>query len=317
METDPVQIIQNPVEVPLPQKKMNRWLIPGALFVVLVLIAGALYFFMNSTVALRGLHVVEVGDTGASLQVFGLNGLKNVSVSVPGKVIDYASSATTKAFLVFDTELKSSVVLDGPEPVVLYRATGDLVRLVVSEDGKMVAVAELDPARKDSDFESIDAWTVHVFDTSGTKIMSTSGYAPHFFTKEGITFLMVTAPNGITIVNPTAGTSVTEPVLDSTTIARTATVSPNGEYVAIPDVSVESYTLYEVASLAPIRFVPLWSLKPTLSSVTWDKGTLYGISREAGAGQSSTLYSFKTSVESEGTVKYVFPSSSAYYRITP
>lgn len=317
MEPEPVQITQDTIEAPLLPQEKNRWLVPAALFAALILIAGALYFFINSTVALRGLHVLKVGDTGASLQVFGFNGLKEVAVPTEGNVIDYASSATTKAFLVVDAELKASVVLAGSEPKVLYRGVGDLARLVVSEDGTMVAVAELDPARKDSDFTSIDAWTVHVFDASGTKLMSTPGYAPSFFTSEGATFLMVTAPTGITIVDPANRSSATQPVLDSAHITRTATVSPDGKYLAIPNALVESYTLYEVTSLAPLRFAPLWDLEPKLSSVVWDKETLYGVSREKGAGESSKLYSFQTSAESAGTLRYTFPLTSAHYRITP
>lgn len=314
MEPEPVQITQDAIVAPLPQEKKKPWILAILVLVLLVLAGGAYYYFSGSTATLRGLHVLEVGDKGAMLKVFGFNGLNKVSAPAEGTVIDYASSATTKAFLVVDAEQKASVVLAGSEPVVLYRGTGDLAGLVVSEDGMTVAVAELDPARKNLDFESIDAWTVHVFGVSGTKIVSTSGYAPHFFTSKGVTYLMVTAPNGITIVDLTTGVGVTEAILDSTRITRTATVSPSGAYVAIPDASVESYTLYGITSLTPLRFVPLWSLKPELYSVAWDKDTLYGVSRK---GDTTSLYSFQTFAKSDGTLRYTFPQASAYYRITP
>jgi len=314
METDPIETTQGADPVLSVQKKKGPWILLVLLVIVLAAFAGVFYIVQNSTFALRGLHTLAVGTGDTTLHVFGLKGITDTTFPLEGRVTDFASGGSLQAAIVVNTEGNAQVALAGGEPKTLYTGKGALASLAVSEDGTMLAVAELDPARKGMEAKNIDAWTVHVFTSAGAKIMSTPGYAPHFFREKNTTRLLVTAPGGITLVNLATATGVTEAILDATTTARTATISSNGAYVVIPDATPGEYTLYGVTSYEPLRFAPLWKLAPALSSVAWYRGALYGIAVE---GEKSTLVRFQTFGESSGTTVYTFPQASTLYRLVP
>lgn len=314
METDPIVNIQGVEPLSPVQHKKRPWVLLVILLVILGIAAGVYYIGKNSTFALRGLHILTIGTESTTLQVFGLKGIKDVTFPLEGRVTDFASGGTLTAAIVVNAEGDAQVVLGGSEPTVLYTGKGALAGLAISEDGTMLAVAELDSARGGMEAKNLDAWTVHVFTATGSVVMSTPGYAPHFFREKDTSRLLVTASGGITLVNLATATGVTEAILDATTIARTATISSNGAYVLIPDAAPGDYTLYGVTSFEPLRFAPLWKLAPALSSVAWHQDELYGIAVE---GEKSTLVQFQTFGESSGTAVYEFPMARTLYRLVP
>lgn len=291
-----------------PTATTPRFLLPLVIVLALaVLVAGGLYVYKHAPLmALRGVHVIAVDSTSTALKVFGFTKLEDASFPASGSISSYASAGRVQVAVVG----QSVMLAEGKATKTLFTSEGDLAGVAVSSDGKNVAIAE---HLKGLDPRLLSSWTVHVIDGSGKELVKTAGYAPHFFTLKGKSYLLVTAPKGITIVDVAAGTSSTESVLDSTSVARTASISPDGAYLAIPDAQPTSYSLYGLTSLTPIRFVPLWTLDTSLVSVAWHNGVLYGVS----SGDTPQVRAFHTVGSAAGITLFTLPSNSVSYRITP
>lgn len=306
-------------------KHKSRWVLSiAALLVVLLLIGGAVYLASNPLVALRGVHVLAIDTQNSTLKVFGFTKLKDTSFrAAEGTIIGYAHAraARTSAAIMRNAEGGQSVLIDpGTEPYdstevrAEYSSESDLSGLAISDDGHTFAFAERNPLATGPAAQSLSAWTVHILDSSGREIVSVPGYAPHFFLDKGKTYLMATAPGGVVVVDVAAGTSVVEALVDSDSIARTVSISPDGAFIAMPDASVRTYSLYGVTSLAPLRMSMLWKLDAEVSSVAWYQGVLYGVSN---TGEESSLIAFRTFGKAASTPVYTFPEPSVLYRITP
>ena len=291
-----------------PSVSRPRFLIPIVIVLVLAaLVAGGLYAYTHMPlIALRGVHLIAIGPSTTALKVFGLTNLQDASFPAEGSVSSFATAGRVQVAVVG----KSVVLAEGKEIKTLFTSESDLAGVAVSPDGKSVAVAA---HTQGADARLLSSWTVRLMDTTGKEITNTLGYAPHFFTHKGKLYLVVSAPKGITIVNVAEGTSSTDAVFDSTSTARTVTISPDGTYLAIPDAQPTSYSLYGVTSLSPLRFVPLWPLSSKLTSVAWHGGVLYGVS----ASEVPQIQAFHTAGSAKGVTLFTLPEASVSYRITP
>ncbi len=287
--------------------------------VVLVLLAALValsYVFLTSARAsVLGVHILAVENEHNTLYTSGVTKLEEDSFPSEGMVTDYAQADDVRVALVLGADGSQSVVVDtGKEVTTLYTSATDLSGVAVSPDGMIIAFAERTASSAIEDARMLASWTVHIRTLDGGTVFDTPGYAPHFFMANGATHVLVTAAGGLTVVDPQAGTAITEAVLDATLINRTASISPKGEYVVIPDASLGTYTLYGVTSLAPLRLSVLWSLDADLSSVAWHDNALLGIAHE---GTDTKLIVFKTAGTSAGTPVYTLPSPTVLYRLTP
>jgi hypothetical protein len=217
--------------------------------------------------------------------------LVKLSVPVEGTVIDFAKGDLISAAIVQTKEGAFEVfTLTG----IPTRVTRDGMRkesLAISPDGKWVAYAQL----TDLDTSKVDltsSWTIHVVNTGSGEIVPLGfGYAPQFFTRDGVLQLFFTSPNGLTLANPEEHTTSGQTFLAVGNATNMVTlISPDGRYGAMKNISDPGYILFEVEQLAPgLILNPIGYVTDSVSSVALVDDQLVGV---VSSPEGQTLYAY-------------------------
>lgn len=180
----------------------------------------------------------------------------------------------------------------GPPEEQLTTDGAPKAALAVSPDGAWIAYAaltELDPEKK----EALSSWSIYVRSRdSGESMLLGSGYAPHFFVRDGKTQLFFSTAKGVAIADPaTASYSVyTLPVED--TIRTVAAISSDGMLVATKELSDSLYTVYALDTLTPeLTTHPVFTANILLSSVVFSGNRLVGLGSATDGAPALHVYS--------------------------
>ncbi|HWH07239.1 MAG TPA: hypothetical protein VNU47_01795 [Candidatus Paceibacterota bacterium] len=231
---------------------------------------------------LRDLRIGDRSYTDAAMRSFGIFDLKADDAGASlGTVGDYARGGSVEAAIV-TADGSQQVWLLGSEPRQLTQSSAGKASLAVSPDGALVAYA----ARSGGEAEhatQLSAWTMHVIDTAtGADVELNSGFDPHFFTRDGVTYLLYTSPLGVEVAERIADGSFRSfltpfEFADSADFA--VKVTADGSYVALKSVASRTYgffSVYRASSTLPLGLEPAARSAIALGDVVFSNGNAYG-----------------------------------------
>lgn len=276
-----------PVAPPLgsqPPTKTNRWPLAVALVCILAAVVAVYLTHPRTSERTSILRVMSGTFENRTLQEITNEGMTAVSLPVAGKVVEYARAGVEAAIVLEDNGGQAVYVLRS-EPLLVADSMAPKTALVVSEDGTYLGYAERedDPsATTTAAFYDTDAWVVHVYGVeSGERQVLGVGYAPQFFTLGSEQYVSYTTPFGMRFVNLVTKQSTDLSVQFPPTDGRAITsISPDGKYVALPNVTASRYSLFELRYADDtFSIAPKGDLLANTSAVAFAKGKVYGASR--------------------------------------
>lgn len=263
--------------------KTNRWPLAVALACVLAAII-AVYFMYPQKDAGPIMRFMSGTFENRTLQELSASGQSTITLPVSGKVLEYARTSV-EAAIVLEENGGQAVHLLTAQPKRISTSVSPKSALALSQDGTYLAYAERQSESMGEtvgEFYSAEAWVVHVYNTVNTEgqILGV-GYAPQFFMLAGEQYVSYTTPFGLRFVNLATNTasdlSVQFPQTDSRAIP---TISPDGTYVVLPNVTVSRFSLFKLGlSNGVFSLTPHGELLSNTTSVVFSDGKLYGASR--------------------------------------
>jgi roadblock/LC7 domain-containing protein len=219
-----------------------------ALLLVLAVVALAYWFPRSSYGAFYGLHYLSGTYPDRSLQEFDIKGTHPVTFSNSGKVIDYAHAAGVSVGIEVNASGHQDIYSLGNKSVALTTDGGTKAALAVSPDGKTVAYADRLSevvATSTADFYNVSAWQIKML-TIKDKTTKTIGvgFAPHFFTSNGVSYIAYITKTSIRIINlATLGAQDVPFDFGKQHSYISMDISPDGTFALLPDVA-DNYRLY-------------------------------------------------------------------------
>ncbi|MDB5245407.1 MAG: hypothetical protein JWN90_512 [Parcubacteria group bacterium] len=249
--------------------------------VVLAAIAVGGYWFMRSSYgAFYGVRYLSGTFDSRTLNEFGIKGIHTVSVPVPGRMYDYARGGHTEAALaVLPSGTQDAYLIQSGKATALTSDGRVKSSIAVSADGSMIAYALHTHEATSTlavDFFAPKDWTIELIKKDGTDPKTIDiGYGPQFFTMGGHEHLLYTTERGIQLVDLVTNTHQDIHVsFGVKTSIHVAAVSPDGEYVALPDVG-SGYALYSLVYTDGLaRLNPVGALPEVTGAVTFKGSTL-------------------------------------------
>lgn len=245
---------------------------------------GSLLVAVVGIVALCGIgyavyqHITSPSPLGAMLFkgdsvsgkviVGGVFGWDEKKVAISGDLSDFArgDQATVAIVRNTDTGAQDVHMLTPTERALTTDGFGKAA-VAVSRDGKFVAFSQRADTSIGAEFSArISAWQVVVMDTqTGTIKNYGEGFAPQFFNKDGVTYLLFTTRTGITVINTSTLASRSMVFINPGLVDYAGLVSSDGVYLAVPNgvtkvLDVFSLTLSEtdfsvsLLGIAPVAF---------------------------------------------------------------
>jgi len=234
----------------------NRKLIIGGVIVValIALIALGPMIVQNIATAnaLGDTRIVVSGTEKDGVYRYTWLGMSQVKFPVEGVITDYARSGDHEAVVASEGDVsKSLVYVLGDTPRSVGAPVGEKSSLTISSDGTWVAYA----TRVDVG-EDMYAWDIEAVEVAtGDVVALGTGYAPQFFTRDGVTRLMFRAPEGITIADLSSKTSFTTPFMMAADIKNAGAIAADGSHFVNRNNITGEFTLYTVSSVEPY-FIP-------------------------------------------------------------
>lgn len=247
--------------VPKPVERHTRRNVSiGLLVLIIVLVLGAGFYLIHSAGPLRGVRYLSGTFDSRTLYELGISGPQTIAVSVPGRMVDYTRSNGHEAAIAVDaTGAQDVYSIEGGKAAALTHDGGIKTWLALSPDGSTIAYSVRTATTTSSTtsyYDPID-WRVVVV-SHGQSQLFNQGYAPGFFTRDGNLYLLYTTPTSVHIVNLATNTHQ-DIALDRgvPNVFFHPIVSPDGMYIALPDVST-GYFLYSLAEQSGVfTFVPV------------------------------------------------------------
>lgn len=279
----------NPVQPPAAAPSISRrnlLLAAGGIILVLALVG---YFVLTtSKLAFSGMRYLAGSYEERALYEFTWKGVKEVSLPVSGKLIDYAREGSREAAIVEADGAQQVVLISGKNVRPLVTEAGTRAALALSPDGSHVAYAERVVAEDESnprDFFAPASWQVRVQSVeTGELMIMGNGYAPHFFVRDGATYLAYMTKEGLHIANLETSTHQDLPVgVKNATGAFPVTVSDDGMFVAVPT-PAGAYTLLSLERVEGGAFVlgAVGALPADARVIAFDGSSAYSVGRSTG-----------------------------------
>ena len=257
--------------------------------------------------------VVARGFPAEELSVLASGKLRTLDKKVPGTLEDYAVGKGTKAAIVRMEEGAFEVFTLGGIPRQLTVDGARKASLAISDDGEWIAYAALSDLEPEKT-EQLSSWIIYILNTKTAAVLSLSkGYAPQFFTREGKTQLFFPSPRGLTVFDPSSGTSVTDFYDIQNAIHAVPTIAKDGKHIALNDANTNLYSVFEVWEIAPFVIHAVRTIPEPLSSVAFSGDALLGIS----PFPDNTVYSFDFTRLDAAPKTYHLPDASQPYRLLP
>lgn len=283
---------QNTVQKPTPSNNRARLIILIIIVALLIIAVLAAVVPINgknlidrfrTMQDLRDLHVGADSYSEANMQAFGLFGLKEHAAGAGlGTVGDYAAGGKVEAAIITGDDGAQHVWILGNEPKQISQSAGGKGSLAVSPDGSLVAYAVRTGGEADYVF-NLSAWTMHVIDlATGSDVQLNAGFDPHFFTRDGVTYLLYTSPSGIEVaerVPDGAYRSFLTPYTFADTVGFAAKISDDGMHLAIKSTASQTasfFDVFRVSTTMPLGVEPAGKPNLALGQVVFSNGYAYG-----------------------------------------
>lgn len=275
-ESVPVPVAERP-SLNLTPKNWIALAIGAALLAVLVL--GAAY----AVKSLSSTYLFEGQYTSGSVSKIGMFGLKEKDIAVAGQLSDYALSGNTRAAIVRNAETGAQdiVVLAPTEKSLTTDGVGKAA-IAVSSDGATVAFARRADRQVGGDFSpQLSSWEIVTLAVSdGTMKQYGQGFAPQFFTKDGVEYLLFTTRYGVSIADVATGAVKSVTFINPGVVDYAAIVARDGSYFAVPNPVSQAYDIFALTSVAPELKYKLFAVAPTrFISGGFDGDALVGVER--------------------------------------
>ena len=285
--------------------------------VVLALIAALLHPGIRAWLAsLTGVSVDErsamlVGASEDGARMFyelSNNAIVPVEVPVGLSVVTKRSGVTAG--------LKGSdlVTLSGNDAQTVFADPEFKETVTVSPDGAWIAFSSMTPGATDG---GVGRWYVKQVNLATKEVQIIGmGYAPQYVLRDGKTYLLYTAPEGIGLADLAAGTTEITPVTIGDSEDYAVLVSEDGKYLAIRDALVNQYFVYEIAGVknGKLSFSVVRGLPTEIVSVAFRGSALYAVS-QTDAGQELLVYA--TADAAEPSARHALPTSPVAYELLP
>jgi len=291
----------------------------GAIIIILIiaLAIGAYCFTRSSTYALHGARYLAGPFQSRALYEMDWRGPKEVTLPVPGHVIDYARENGHEAALAQADDATSVYRIEQGTAAKLVSDAAVKSSIDISWDGTQVAYAERIATTSASTtpiaFYAPHDWEIMLLgpDDAAPRSLG-SGFAPHFFTKDGTQYLAYTVDTGLHIVELATNTHQDIP-LDRGAQPDgffTVAVSPDGMYAAVPAASA-SWLLFslDLDSSGVFTLAPAGKLPPYTNTVAFSGSRIL-----ATAGNSAETLLRLLPLSAPDTVVYgtAFPYTQVY-----
>lgn len=292
---DPVQPTQSQISG---LSRRNILLAAGGIIIVLALLLAGYFLLTSSALAFNGMRYLAGTFEERSLHEFTWKGTKEVTLPIAGKLIDYAREGKAEAAIVAtESDAQEVVVIDGKETRTVVSGEGTRAGVAISRDAMYVAYAErtaTEDAANPKDFFAPASWQIHVasVETGDLQIMG-NGYAPHFFVRDGATYLAYMTESALHIANLSTNTHQDLPVgIKNASGAFPVLVSDDGAFVAVPT-PAGAYTLLALQAVEGGAFVlsAVGNLPADARTVAFEGSSIYSIGRS-----SEELFFYRSSV---------------------
>lgn len=275
---------------------------------------------LRAAFELRDLSVAERNYTTIAVNRFGILSLSPVSFGVlPGTLSDYARAKGVEAGIVtFADAGTQEIVLLGTDESVLTGSGSAKASLAVSPDGTLIAYAEQTSGAR-SFSPVLSTWTVRILDLeTGSNTELGTGFGPQFFERDGVPYLLFTAPGGVQVVDTRTNEyrAFTTPFELDDRVEFAVRVAPDGSYLAMRDRVTQQFSLYEIYAVAaniPLGIEPTGADLVGLLDVAFANGSVYGVdSHDGGVDGGVAVLRIDPKSTEEGKTIYLFPASSDY-----
>lgn len=258
----------------------------------------------SRTVLLKGMN-----EEGAAM-IYELKGGEVVPAEFPSGLV----VASERAGIVAGISGTDVVIAKGSGNEVIFTDPEYKEGVAVSPAGDKIAFASMTPGATGV---GVSRWYVKVVDLATREVnIVGQGYGPQFVLRDGKTYLLYTAENGIALADMSVGDSVVTPLTIEGSESYAVRVSDDGAYLAIRDALIGQYFLYKVDKIEEgvVRFSSLRQLPEGTVSAAFREGMIYGVSMGE-TGQELLVY---PSIEaSEPEMRIALPSSSGAYELLP
>lgn len=248
-----------------------------ALLAVLLLGAAFAMKSLSTTYLFEGQYV------SGKVMKLGMFGLKDKDVAVSGQLSDYAMGGNTRAAIVRNAETGAQdVVVLEPKEVQLTSDGIGKAAIAVSTDGAHVAFSRRADNQVGGDFApQISRWEVVVVRTADNSVLELGqGFAPQFFTKGGVQYVLFTTRYGVSIADVATGAAKTLAFINPGVIDYAAIVSADGTYFAVPNPVSRAYDIFSLVSMTPEVDYTLHAVAPTrFISGAFSDNALMGVER--------------------------------------
>ena len=225
----------SPLPVTTHQRSNLRWALP-VIVVALLAVAASAYWMLARPSAFQGLTYTSGPLEERMVYTFGLFGPKLAKLPVSGTVIDYARSHSGEAVIVEANGMYEVYrIVDGNAERV---ASDEALKssLAISRDGRSIAYAvRTEPPVSNDPIEIYDPslWDVMLINAEGTPERLGTGYGPHFFIRDEISYIAYSTQQSIHLVDLTTSThqNIFVNTEDDIELLQ-AVISPDGTYVA-------------------------------------------------------------------------------------
>ena len=253
-----------------------------AIIFVLVLATSAVYLIRSE----KDVRVSEARYESITVQSFGILGaMKTALPQYEGSLADYAEGGSIKAAIITNNDVDEVYLLSGSQKQLTSDGTKKAA-LAVSSDGSTLAYAALTNPREDGFILSTARWTVRVVDiASGTSRDLGAGFAPEFFVRDGVGYVLYTTPTSLAVFNLLEKNGFETLFFTPSAIDYTARVSENGEFFAIRGSGTAQHSIYRIDSLdRRLSYSLIRPIDVIFTDVEWQGNELLGLSEPTAEG---------------------------------
>jgi len=307
-----IQQVSEPVVV-AHEHSPKRFIITIIGVLVLIVLLAGIYLVMRGTpLSLKGVTVFEGDYISGDLHSFGLLGYKDINIPVDGFLSDYTNENGVQAAVVLSPDVTAQdIFLIGSDTKMLTETGNGKAGLAVSEDGYSIAYAETKTAGVLFDVQ-LSAWTVKTLNLETGEIWEVgTGFAPQYFTRDGVAYLLYTSPRGVVVADLAAKTTQTSFIFNPGTLDYVAQISADGSMLAMQNGLTQKHDLFTVKRIqAPLDLALVGTIEPVLENAAFVGDTLYGTQWTAEAGANL----WKVSSDATAEKMYAFPTEG-HHRI--
>lgn len=239
----PVPVVAQAQENARPHVSPRVMLLAAGLLLVAVL--AALFFFIKDEK--ESLLFSEFGYAGITPRILEGTAVKDASIAVPGALMDYAREGAHEVAIV-EAEGTSQVLLLGEGGRSISVGTDRKAAVAISAAGDAVAHATYSGSQgRDVLVPFINEWRIQLTLLESNEVYELGeGFAPGFFTRDGVEYLFFTTSQGVTFFNMKDKTSYQIPLYTQNVIDSAVSVREDGSYMVMRNFLTNRYALFAI-----------------------------------------------------------------------